>query len=477
MSVTEMTRLWDKGSKTQRAAILTNFIKRHRHSTAAEIDRDLGHGAMLFFTRITAWLRLTYQLGHSVSLQLSALSIFLQGQKYLSQFMEVGGIQALTDVVCICKANRQDDKNNALLLLLHIANSGRVYREMICDGDGVNLLVAATVTEHDERTLELLASLYLALGQGNPRKASTVHAGLLVVMHDGEDDGALCAATTLRSLQLAKQAYVGDPGAAGMVGVDVSDGGAGQSRVLDALFHLLQSANVKLRFEGMELLSIAAQNHSLLGPVIRRCLETLETSEVSFDADPGALLPVRRLKSSCGRIVCNILLSPMGLDQAEQVLLLVDRYSAHLTLAKHLRLCEGRDVPGSVEACKALRALAVGPYQAARSLDVSDTVSRAVSSWLRKRLGDDLFEHFTESPVLADELALRVAGALLTYERQREEAADQQTNQQQGGDTAAAAADESIEIPANPPPPPSSSPPPAAASETPTRSEIFSESR
>jgi hypothetical protein len=468
MNVSDMTRQWDKGSKTQRVAILTNFLRRHRHSTAAEIERDLGHGALLFFTRITAWLRLTYRLGTAVSLQLSALSVFLQGQKYLTQFMEVGGIQALTDLVAICTEKRRDDKNNALLLLLHIANSGRVYREMVCDGEGIEMLVTATATEHDDRTLDLLASLFLGLGQGNPRKAASVHAGLLEIMKSGEDDGALCAATTLRSLQLAKQSFVGDTGGAGMVGVEpsgTSASGSGHAVVLDAFFHLLRSPNVKLRFEGMELLSIAAQNHQLLAPVIRQCLETLEASELTFDDDPGALQPERRLKSSCGRILCNIVLSPLPAEQAEQVLLLLERFSAHLTLAKHLRLCDGRDVPGSIEAVKTLRRMALGPYVSIAGTGISRAVSQTVSQWLRRRVGDDMYEALVDSDPLVDELALNVATRLLDTEREKEQAQAKADDAAEANAAAQAAVAAAMKVETPQPAP--------AASATPTRSEVF----
>jgi hypothetical protein len=439
MNLSEVTRLWDKGSKSQRVSILTTFLQRHRQSTAAEIERDLGHGSLLFFTRITAWLRLTYKLGTAVSLQLSALSVFLQGQKYLTQFMEVGGIQALTDLVCICKSDRQLDKNNGLLLLLHIANSGRVYREMVCDGEGIGMLVDATLHEKDDKTIELLSSLFLALGQGNPRKASAVHAGLLCVMLNGGDEGALCAATTLRSLQLAKQTYAGDAASAGMVGIDASSGDTGhQSAVLDSFFHLLSSPNVKLRFEGMELLSIAAQNHTMLGPVILRCLEHLGANDVTFETDPEALQPMRRLKSSCGRILCNVVQSRLPTEQAEHVLILVDRYSAHIVLARHLQLCEGRDVPGTVEACKTLRRLALGAFPSAIGTSINAAVTSTVSQWLRLRLGSAMLDAFIDTEPLSDELALQVASKLLEHEVEAQHTIEGEMDQE---DSARAAAE------------------------------------
>jgi hypothetical protein len=425
MSVTEITRQWDKGSRTQRTNILTNFLRRHRGSTAAEIERDLGHGALLFFTRITAWLRLTYKLGVVLSLQLSALSLFLQGQRYLTQFMEVGGIQTLTDLICITPV--VDDKINATLLLIHIANSGRVYREMICDGAGMECLVKATLRETHEKALELTGSLFLALGQGNPRKAAVVHSGLLFTMLHGDDPGALCAATTLRSLQLAKQSY-GGPGGT-MVGAEMSaehGEGASYDALLDAVFHLLRSDSVKLRFEGMELLTIAAQNSSLLGSVVRRCIETLEKTDVSFDVVEATARPERRQKASCGRIICNVIQSPMTAENAEQVLTYVNRYSAHLTLGKYMKQCDGVDVPGTMECCVSLRRIAQGAFVSAAGTSINAVVTQNVTMWLRGLLGEELMDDFMRPPAISDEMAAKVCAVIaqsITGAQPAEEAA------------------------------------------------------
>ena len=423
MSVVEMNRLWDKGSKAQRAAILANFLKRHRGSTAAEIERDLGHGALLFFTRITAWLRLTYQVGTSLSLQLAALSLFLQGQRYLTQFMEIGGIQTLTDLVSMCdeRSISKEDKTNAIILLIHIANSGRVYREMVCDDKGIGLLVKAALSEDSDRVLELLGSLFLALGQGNPRKASVVHGGLLTLMRRGNDGAALCAATTLRSLQLAKQSY-GGPGQ-GVIGTEPGSEESA-STLLDSFFHLLRSNSVKLRFEGMELLTIAAQNAALLGPTIRRCLETLEHREVAFDADDAVAQPLKRQQSSCGRILCSVIQSPLTHDNAVHVLALFDRYSAHLTLGKYLRQCEGTDIPGMVECTKSLRRLARGAYASAAGSETSEEAVRTTSEWLVAAIGRPLYDRLLGSADVTEALAAEVAAALSAVEVEAQRVVD-----------------------------------------------------
>ena len=89
---------WDKGSRSKRISLLNQFIGVHRNSTGPEVERNLGPAALLLFTRITAWLRLTYQLGYELSPQLGAIALFLQGQRFLSNFMEVGGIQTIVDL-------------------------------------------------------------------------------------------------------------------------------------------------------------------------------------------------------------------------------------------------------------------------------------------------------------------------------------------------------------------------------------------
>eukprot|EP01062_Namystynia_karyoxenos_P083228 TRINITY_DN952_c3_g1_i1.p1 TRINITY_DN952_c3_g1~~TRINITY_DN952_c3_g1_i1.p1 ORF type:complete len:569 (+),score=246.70 TRINITY_DN952_c3_g1_i1:76-1782(+) len=439
-------RRWDKGSRQQRINILSEFLHLHRNSTGAEIERDLGASAMLFFTRITAWLRLTYMLNYELSVQLSAISLFLQGQRFLTNFMEVGGIQTLLDILCHRTKNK-DDKQNALLILIHIANSGRVCREMICDDVGPipedrirwaedvvgflgvtdlsglhkhhsevraqieavcaakvadlrnhgypenasalasdvakaldiltgnvpycggDMLCEALLHERNETTLELYGSLFMALGQGNPRKRSLIDAGLLRVIRSGDEAAQLCAATTLRSLQMAKQHYGGGQGAQvfGLIAAAPSRSAdqtptpdipqqerrqrlklpnvSGQlvpsavsqqqgeedeeeeeedpdvAQLVDTLSRLLHSENVKLRFEGTEFLITAAQNDHLLCSVVRRMCSYIDddgwaAARHAGSAEDEADTPrqddvedavVRRRRASSARVIARVL--------------------------------------------------------------------------------------------------------------------------------------------------------------------------
>ena len=412
--VEDILKHWDRGSKAQRTAILTNFIRRHRTSTAAEIEKDLGHGAMLFFTRITTWLRLTYQLGQELSVQLSALSLFLQGQRFMMNFMEIGGIQTLSDILCHVKGETKDqDKNSALLILIHVANSGRVYREMICDGNGIDMLVKATLHEDNEKTLELTASLFMALGQGNPRKSALVHSGLLFIMLHGGEAGALCAATTLRSLQLEKQAYVTNNNAPlTMVGAESGTPESAEG-LLNAFFHLLTLDSVKLRFEGTELLSIAAQNNMLIAPIVNRCLERLETQSIKLTENPEKQqAAVGREQAACGRILCNIILSNLSEDSMEKLHRLLDRRSGHVSLVKFLQLVDGRDVSAQVDCCKALKKLCL--REPSHSGQAHGQPQVNLPDWIQQRVGSLLFDEFVRAEQLSDEVAIAFSKALLT---------------------------------------------------------------
>ena len=51
---------WDDSPKQHRVEILREFNKINHNKTAPELDQALDNCASLFFTRITAWLRLSY---------------------------------------------------------------------------------------------------------------------------------------------------------------------------------------------------------------------------------------------------------------------------------------------------------------------------------------------------------------------------------------------------------------------------------
>lgn len=50
---------WDKGSVPLRRKVLIEFVKKNQNKTGTELEEEMAHSASLFFTRVTAWLRIT----------------------------------------------------------------------------------------------------------------------------------------------------------------------------------------------------------------------------------------------------------------------------------------------------------------------------------------------------------------------------------------------------------------------------------
>ena len=56
-------------------------------------------------------------------------------QRYLSEFLEVGGILTVLEILGL-KTAKEEDKSSAMELLETISNCGRKYKEVICESYG-----------------------------------------------------------------------------------------------------------------------------------------------------------------------------------------------------------------------------------------------------------------------------------------------------------------------------------------------------
>eukprot|EP00002_Diphylleia_rotans_P027456 TRINITY_DN5500_c0_g1_i5.p1 TRINITY_DN5500_c0_g1~~TRINITY_DN5500_c0_g1_i5.p1 ORF type:complete len:597 (-),score=144.01 TRINITY_DN5500_c0_g1_i5:486-2276(-) len=231
----KLLREWDKGSKQTRERILQNFITNNANKTGPQLERELGNGASLFLTRISAWLRLTYLLGYSISLQLSSISIFVtasSGHRFLTEFVEVGGIMTVMEILTIEKI-LEVDKRQALHLLLSIANAGRKYKEMMCDNDGIRTLTDFLKLANDEETFDALRYLFHNLGTGNPRYVPPLQRALLSILPVQKAGAQKVAAQTLRFLtsQLPPD-----------------------QQFLQPIMDMFKSPDLQVQYEGIELL-------------------------------------------------------------------------------------------------------------------------------------------------------------------------------------------------------------------------------
>lgn len=148
-------------------------------------------------------------------LLVKSITVFVRGSHYLTLLVEAGVAATLTDCLeCgtqpVTRRQMQttaeshspsfplsssgglsvEERRAILLLLLFAANAGRVYREIICEEDGiVHLLHALQREQEDEGIAGLITELLLVLCQGNPRTAPSIHTGLLRVVEAATGSG------------------------------------------------------------------------------------------------------------------------------------------------------------------------------------------------------------------------------------------------------------------------------------------------
>ena len=127
------------------------------------MEMEYGNGASLFLTRISAWLRLTYLLGIEVALQLQAIHIFLSaasGHRFLTEFLEVGGVLTVLEVLNL-RQLFEEDVVEALQILHTVASTGRSYKELICEMQGIDAVLHCLSKSHTEVQCEATARLRL----------------------------------------------------------------------------------------------------------------------------------------------------------------------------------------------------------------------------------------------------------------------------------------------------------------------------
>ncbi|KAJ3232360.1 hypothetical protein HDU81_003042, partial [Chytriomyces hyalinus] len=250
-----------------RERILQEFVEKNKNKTGPQLERELGNGASLFLTRVTAWLRLTYLLNCNISLQLQAISIFISaasGSRFLAEFLEVGGVLTVLELLGLSQV-KEADKAEALRLLICIANSGRKYKEF--------LTIAKTFfinwAWYDMIPLEHMAHIEENIHhhQGNPKFLMQVYKSLLSLLTSPSTSPTAqqMSGQALRMLLPAVQTI--------------------HPTIVDAALTLLKSAHIQIQYEGYELIRELIQRPNLQDIVLIQLIQLLKTvtSDDSFD--------------------------------------------------------------------------------------------------------------------------------------------------------------------------------------------------
>jgi hypothetical protein len=161
--------------------------------------------ASLLLMRITSHLRLTYALKRGVGLQLRAIGVFLTTSppysiQYIREFVAAGGLLAILEISQHTTL-AESEKREAIKLLRVIASAGRNYKQLICEQQGVAIVIKCMMNSNDLETHTPATQLLHELGTDNPRFASLVHEDLLAVFRS--DASPLCklgVSTTLYQL-------------------------------------------------------------------------------------------------------------------------------------------------------------------------------------------------------------------------------------------------------------------------------------
>ncbi|XP_074524023.1 adenine DNA glycosylase [Halichoeres trimaculatus] len=182
--VLSFLRDWDRGDRTVRGRMLNTFLSQNSGKTFYELELEFAQVASLFLARVTTWMRLTYMFGTFLGLQLKAIGVFLSASshdQYLVEFVDDGGVLTLLEILGHSKS-KEEDKREALCLLITVSNAGRKYKEFICESNGVKVIAESLATSNTDHNQETARALFESLSHGNPKYHNQIYKGLIALM-------------------------------------------------------------------------------------------------------------------------------------------------------------------------------------------------------------------------------------------------------------------------------------------------------
>lgn len=129
------------------------------------------------------------------------------GHRFLTEFLEVGGVLTVLEILNLDQLF-DEDKIVALQILQTITNTGRSYKELICEVAGVEAVLCALGRTRSEELTESTRLLMITLGRGNPEYAPAVVTSLLGSLCSPSALAQRAAAQILRTLAEEKAARV-----------------------------------------------------------------------------------------------------------------------------------------------------------------------------------------------------------------------------------------------------------------------------
>ncbi|KAF3834907.1 hypothetical protein F7725_027465 [Dissostichus mawsoni] len=100
---------------------------------------------------------------------------------YLMEFLEDGGVLTLLDILSHSQS-KEEEKVQALRLLLTISDAGRKCKEVICESHGVKAIAEFLAQSNTDEPLEAARALLESLSRGNPRYQNQVYQAMIALM-------------------------------------------------------------------------------------------------------------------------------------------------------------------------------------------------------------------------------------------------------------------------------------------------------
>ncbi|NXJ73652.1 ARMD1 protein, partial [Trogon melanurus] len=385
---------WDSTHKVARRRILDNFIKTNDGKTEPELELEFSQGASLFLARLTVWLRMTYTYSTCLNKLLKSIGIFLSaasGRRYLSEFLEIGGVLILLEILGLNHLTEENKRESVKLLQL-VAGAGRKYKELICESYGVQSLAEFLATSNSAEAQEDVHILLDSLGRGNPKYQNQVYKGLVAVLSCASPQAQQLALQTLSIMQ------------------DVV--GEAPSTLVEPLLGVLCSVHLEVQHEALQLLKALMARElrpallkglvALLTPPRKKAFTLCDQTDKGKSATPPPL-PSNRSVSKHHSYLSNA--DPTALCPREPMLVHIQQAAAAKTIG--ILAKESAEVAEDLIQLKAVHGLmvAVGNLDhvasqrhASISLEYFVRTFPFVEEAVKNVLGHTLFQRFMDSP-------------------------------------------------------------------------------
>uniref|UniRef100_A0A8C4L1G7 Armadillo like helical domain containing 1 n=1 Tax=Equus asinus TaxID=9793 RepID=A0A8C4L1G7_EQUAS len=359
---------WDNAGKVARSHILDSFIETNQGKTAPELEQEFSQGASLFLVRLTTWLRLTYMTGSCLDKLLRSIGIFLSAvssNRYLIEFLEVGGVLTLLEILGLEKI-KEEDKKESIKLLQVVANSGRKYKELICESYGVRSIAEFLAKSKSEETQEEVQVLLDSLVHGNPKYQNQVYKGLIALLPCASPKAQQLSLQTLRTAQ--------------------SIIGATHPSIVDCVLKVLRTMHLEVQYEAIELIKDLV-NYDVCPALLRGLVDLLIPSV----RETSKLQPKILNDSSVLQLTAQL---PVFLQQAAAAKTIGVLARSNTSLAQemlHLRVVHSLlSAMGNTDHSNSQR-------QASLTLQYFVQTFPVVEQHVRKSMGEELYQLFLVS--------------------------------------------------------------------------------